>query len=385
MKLLVVEDSQQDLTVCRDSAARYSIEKNREIELVESQTLADALGLVDNSLDGAIIDLKLDRAGNEGNEVAERIVNLQYRIPIAIMTGTPAAADLDLAYIGVYKKGETTYAQLFDRFWSIQDTGLTRIMGGRGEIEKTLNQVFLKNLIPRIETWITYGEVDSQRTERALLRYTLNHLLQLLGNDEEETFREEVYISPPLIEGLRTGSIVRKKSNQVFHVVLSPACDLVVRKNGEFKTDRLLLAEIDGEEILADIKGIQKTKNKKELKKIEACEHHRSESECFKTILGYQEERIERSVNGLLRNSHDFFHHTLPKTDFFPGGFLNFRKLTTWTKAEFDAAFDPPEIQISSPFIKDIIARFSSYYARQGQPNIDFTDVARQILAPVER
>lgn len=384
MKLLVVEDSQQDLTVCRDSAARYAIEKNCEIEIVESQTLAEAVKRVDNSFDGAIIDLRLDHTANEGNEVAEQIVNLQYRIPIAIMTGTPADADVDMAYIGVYKKGETEYSELFDRFWSIQDTGLTRIMGGRGEIEKTLNQVFLKNLIPRIETWIAYGKVDSQRTERALLRYALNHLLQLLGNDEEENFREEMYISPPLIEGLRTGSIVRKKSNQAFYVVLSPACDLVVRKNGKFNTDRLLLAEIDGEEILAEIKGILKTRNKKELKKIEACEHHQAESECFKTILGYQEERIERSVSGLLRNSHDFFHHTLPKTDFFPGGFLNFRKLTTWTKGEFDATFDPPEIQISSPFIKDIIARFSSYYARQGQPNIDFTEVVRQILVPVE-
>ena len=31
------------------------------------------------------------------------------------------------------------------------------------------------------------------------------------------------------------------------------------------------------------------------------------------------------------------------------------------------------KIQISPSFVKDIVARFSSYYARQGQPNIDFT------------
>ena len=34
--------------------------------------------------------------------------------------------------------------------------------------------------------------------------------------------------------------------------------------------------------------------------------------------------------------------------------------------------YSPTKIPISPPFVKDIVARFSSYYARQGQPNIDF-------------
>jgi hypothetical protein len=382
MKLLVVEDTTQDLNVCRDSAARYAVERLRPIELVESQTVADALERIDNSFDGAIIDLRLERGGDEGNEVANRIVDLQYRIPIAIMTGTPAAADVNLSFIGVYKKGETQYSDLFDRFWDIRETGLTRIMGGRGEIERRLNQVFLKNLIPRIETWIAYGRVDSERTERALLRYTLNHLLQLLASDDEEYFPEEVYICPPLVEGIKTGSIVRKRNNGAFHVILSPACDLVLRASGEFKTERVLLAEIDGDEILNQVTGIQKTKNKKELKKIEECEHHNADAECYKIVLAYQQERVGRARNGLLRNSHDFFHHALPRTDCFPGGFLNFRKLTTWSKEDFDTAFEAPEIQISAPFIKDIVARFSSYYARQGQPDINFANLASQIASP---
>ena len=32
----------------------------------------------------------------------------------------------------------------------------------------------------------------------------------------------------------------------------------------------------------------------------------------------------------------------------------------------------PPDLQISPPFVRDILARLSSYYARQGQPDIDF-------------
>lgn len=72
-------------------------------------------------------------------------------------------------------------------------------------------------------------------------------------------------------------------------------------------------------------------------------------------------------------NNKSAFYHWLPETEFFKGGFLNFRKLVTLENKEFEGKFEtPPKVQISPPFVKDIVARFSSYYARQGQPDIDF-------------
>ena len=35
--------------------------------------------------------------------------------------------------------------------------------------------------------------------------------------------------------------------------------------------------------------------------------------------------------------------------------------------------YSPTKMQSSPPFVKDIVARFSSYYARQDQPNINFS------------
>ena len=138
-----------------------------------------------------------------------------------------------------------------------------------------------------------------------------------------------------------TGSIV-KAADQWF-VVLSPACDLVIRASGEFKTDRILLVEIEVEadivnHALKDITKISRRKNK------------------LKTVFN---------------NHHRDYYHWLPKTDFFNGGFLNFRKLKTLEKDDFEDQFEKPSIQISPFFIKDIVSRFSSYYARQGQPDID--------------
>lgn len=343
-RLLIVEDDDQDLTACRDSVARYKDEKQRDVELVECRSVEDAFEQLDNTFDGAIIDLKLDSQGDEGNQVVNRIEKSHFRIPVAILTGTPDAADLNFAYIGVFKKGDpgAGYADLLDRFWGIHNTGLTRIMGGRGIIEDTLNKVFRKNLLPQKDKWIAYGETDSSRTEKALLRHAINHLHQLLDDDEDRSFPEEMYLHPPLSGKIRTGSIVRDKGGDWF-TVMNPACDLVIRGNGNFKTDRILLAEIEKENDVLGLAldGIQNVDKKK--KKL-------------KTVFG---------------NNHTDYYHWLPKTDFFPGGFLNFRKLSTSTKDEFGDKFRTLEIQISPSFVKDVVARFSSYYARQGQPDIE--------------
>ncbi|HPE58715.1 MAG TPA: hypothetical protein PLB10_00140 [Thiolinea sp.] len=343
-RLLIVEDNDQDLTTCRDTVARYRDEKQREVELVECRSVKEAFEKLDNSFDGAIIDLRLADQGDEGNQVVSRIAESHFRIPVAILTGTPDAADSDFTYIGVFKKGDpgAGYADLLDRFWGIHNTGLTRIMGGRGIIEETLNKVFRENLLPQKDKWVAYGEKDSSRTEKALLRHALSHLLQLLDDDGDRSFPEEMYLHPPLSDKIRTGSIVKQKDGDWF-AVMNPACDLVTRGNGNYKTDRILLVEIEKEDDVVGLAldGIQKADKKKNK---------------LRTVFG---------------NNHTDYYHWLPKTDFFSGGFLNFRKLSTITKDEFGKKFQAPEIQISPSFVKDVVARFSSYYARQGQPDIE--------------
>ena len=341
LRLLIVEDVEQELESFRDELDDYTREKKRDIELVECKTLETALDKLDNSFDGAIIDLKLaNYRSNEGSQIVEKIKESFFRIPIAIFTGNPGEWDHDLdekiMLIEVFTKGETEHYELLDRFWDIYNTGLTRIMGGRGLIEQRLSEVFLKNLQPQIPTWVSYGVENSERTEKALLRYTLNHLLQLLEEDEEDCFREEVYLYPSVLDRITTGSMV-KIDNQWF-VVLSPACDLVPRGENEVRnTDYILLVEIESiDKVLAGSKS-------------------------------------KGRVRELCTNKRDYYHW-LPETDFFEGGILNFRRLKTLNEDNFEEKFGKPTIQISPSFVKDIVSRFSSYYARQGQPDIDSED-----------
>ena len=350
IKLLVVEDDSQDIGTCRSTVERYRDEKHREVELVECKDVDEAFEKLDNTFDGAIIDIRLGDQGDEGNEVVQRIRERQYRFPVAILTGTPASADPEFSYIGVFKKGDpgAGYYDLLDRFWQIHDTGLTRILGGRGIIESRLSEVFWRNILPQIQKWEAYGQADSTRTENALLRHTLNHLIQLIDEDLERYFPEEFYLFPPSSENLRTGSILKDKESDQQFAVLSPDCDLVIRSDGTKNTDRILLVEIISPNVLFDWFGSEAPSD-----------------------LG--RDRINSFIRAL-KNNGSRHYHCLPETDFFSLGFLNFRSVSTVGTDEIKQKFDlPPKVQISPPFVKDIVARFSSYYARQGQPDIDFS------------
>lgn len=347
MKILLVEDDIQERNNCQDVVRDFNQEnQENKVELIKAVNLEDALIKLDYSFDGAIIDLKLADQGGEGNQVTRRIEESYFRIPVLILTGTPDDVERNKTVIEVFKKGDpgTGYDDILDCFWDIYNTGLTRIMGGRGLIEQTLENVFKNNLLPQKDKWVTYGENDSARTERALLRHTLSHLLQLLDDDGDRCFPEEVYLTPPLTDKIQTGSVVKETNSEQRFVILNPACDLVIRKDGSCKTDRILLVEIEEGNNVIDLalNGITNSKKKKEK---------------HQTVFG---------------NNHTNYYHWLPKTDFFEGGFLNFRKLTSLSGDEFENRFEKPAIQISPSFVKDIVARFSSYYARQGQPDIDF-------------
>lgn len=360
MKLMIVEDAESDLEVCRSS---IEIFKNRKkdkgidliITLVECKTVDDALKIIDGSFDGAIIDLRFSDNYNKGKDVLQKINDSLFRIPVVILTGTPDSINEEdrSSLINVLKKGEADYQEdILNVFFEIYNTGLTQIVGGRGKIEQTLNKVFLKNLLPQLEVWKDYGKSNPLGTEKALLRFTLNHLMHLLDDDEEKSFPEEVYIYPPLSDSLKTGSIIKKKEAEDLYVILNPACDLVIRSNNQFKTDRIMLVQIENIKSIIDaaLDGITNKQKK------------------------------ENKLKDLFANNYTNYFHWLPYTKFFSGGFLNFRKVSTITKEELESNYDQPQIQISLHFVKDILSRFSSYYARQGQPDIEYSKVIEEII-----
>ena len=333
MKILLVEDEKDQQDIFEHSIEVFNDKNALNVECEIVADVQHALDKIDGSFDGAIIDLRLGDNDEGGNEIVQQLGGSFIRIPIIFVTAFPDLVNEHPSVIKTRSRADATYESDLLLFWDIYNTGLSRIMGGRGLIEQQLSEVFLKNLLPQISTWITYGVENSERTEKALLRYALNHLIQLLEEDEELCFPEEFYLYPSVLDRITTGSMV--KTDDQWFVVLSPACDLVPRgENSVLNTDCILFVEIESiEQVLRGSKSKGKVR--------ELCTNRRT------------------------------YYHWLPQTDFFEGGILNFRKLTTLAKDDFDEKFGEPTIQISPSFVKDIVSRFSSYYARQGQPDID--------------
>ncbi len=333
LKILFVEDDKEQQETFRDDIEVFQEQPNNvSVDFVIVENVREAVTKIDESYDGAIIDLHLDGNDQGGNEIVQNLHDEFSKVPIIFVTSFADSVNHHPSVINIRRREDGSYHGDLSLFLRIRNSGLTHIIGRKGLIEEQLREVYLNNLLPQIKTWNRYGEADPERTEKALLRYTLNHLYQHLEEGKEPFFPEEVYLYPPGTDKVATGSMVKK--NDQWFVVLSPACDLVPRgENSEINTDHILTVEI---ERIDKILGRSKVK--------ELCSNKRT------------------------------YYHWLPETDFFEGGVLNFRKLTTWHKDEFDQKFGKPTIQISPFFIKDIVSRFSSYYARQGQPEIDNKD-----------
>lgn len=345
LKILLVEDSEDQQMIFADSVNVFN-DKNKDICAVTfevAKSLPEAMSKIDGSFDGAIVDLKLGNDDEGGNTVVRQFSETLTRVPVIFVTGFVDLVEDHPSIIHKRARGSESYESDLSMLKGISDTGLTRIIGGRGIIEKTLSRVFLENLLPYKDKWVSYGETDSSRTEKALLRHALSHLLQLLDDDGDRCFPEEVYLTPPLTDKIRTGSVVKVKSCEQRFVVMNPACDLVIRDNGECNTDRILIVEIDSQTSL--FPGHPAT-----------------------GLSNNQKKDLEKAY----RNNKSAYYHWLPRTDFFEGGFLNFRKLSSLSSEEFNERFEKPAVQISPSFAKDMVARFSAYYARQGQPDIDF-------------
>ncbi len=267
------------------------------------------------------------------------------------MTGTPSNVDDSTGLVNKFVKGQDGYEDIVKHLMSIFDTGLTRIFGGRGKIEEFLSSVFWENILPNLSEWEGHAKKGIY-TEEALLRFTINHLFEHLTNNDEKHFIQEMYISPPISKDYKTGSIIQHKETEQNYVILTPACDLVIRKNGNIKTDRILICEIeDFVSVFTDFTSEENSKNTKKIK------------------------------DNLLGNNFSDYYHWLPPTSSFEGGLINFRWIYSVFKTEFEEEFHPPKQQISPHFIKDIVSRFSSYYARQGQPDFDIKALSKHLYS----
>ena len=204
LKILFVEDDEKQQNTFKDDVEVFQKQPNNvSVGFEIAENVREAVTKIDESYHGAIIDLQL--SGNEegGNEIVQILYEEFTKIPIIFVTSFADSVNRHPSVINIRRREDGSYHLDLLLFQQIREIGLTHIIGGGGLIEQELREVYLENLLPQIDTWIRYGETyketDPKRTEKALLRYTLNHLFQRLEEDNELFLanRSSIYIHQP--------------------------------------------------------------------------------------------------------------------------------------------------------------------------------------------
>ena len=370
IRLIIAEDEKSTVEAYRDNIEAYNDELKKENLRIIAQFYEEAKvssEKINNNFDAAIIDLKLkdDKSGDEsgGQKLINDIVE-KLRIPTFVYTANPGLFDAiereESVFFKKCVKAETKILSILKIIKHIYGTGITRIMGGRGLIEDKLNEIFWKHIDKNLDL-----EELKTFSEKKLLRYIALHLQEYLGLSESGDFENyipaEVYIHPPIKNHIHTGDILKKGSDDKFYIILNPSCDMVVRSIKKIddgkklpvrNAEKIVLASLIKWSELDDLSGITKESGKDKKKRLK--DH--------------------------ISNKKGRYHYLPPYAKLKDGMFIDF---------QFIGAYDPDTIEsnfervatISSVFLNNIIARFSQYYSRQGQPDFDEQQQVDYLLA----
>lgn len=358
-KLIIVEDDDGVIKTYQrtiglfNQRQEYSSERIKyefSVDIAKSKTEAiEKISNNKNIYDGAIIDLDLEGRGGEdssGLEVIQYIKNNE-RFPVFIISGTThqLSSDEDITQNDLYKifvRGEDF--DFIKEFIRIHSTGITDILNRTGIIEEFINTIYWKHLSTSLLPWIEDDVRNEEDKKQSLIRYCIMHLQEYLEmstieNDEfSDYFPAEFFITGPIKSKIFTGDIFYYKGST--YVVVTPACDF---SNG--KADKVLCLKVNNLESVSE-----------------------------KFLQSEMSKNTKKELTRFLRNSHDRYHF-IPSLYFKgqkkPAGILDFQNQTSFGFEEVSENVEVKRIAtISQPFLKDLLARYSRYYARQGAPNI---------------
>ena len=285
-------------------------------------------------------------------------------IPIVVRTGFPEkiSDEINKDIVKVYPKEDPLYDIIKELISSYSDS-VFKIFGSKGEISKNIKELFW-SIIPECFS-NNNAEVSSlsfEKKETVIIRYISSWFNNKYMFDEKYIDVEpiEMYMFPNPIEQVCNCDIYEKKDKKScdYYIVLTPSCDLANKK-----IDEVILCKIkEYNEIPQFTENLNnyKEETSKESKKAK---------------------KAKESLTRWFRNAHtdSIRYHFLPKFSKFSGGFVDFRSVISLKYNRETGKIEDTNYKkigvITESFKRDIVARFSSYYHRQGQPEFNCDSV----------
>lgn len=348
VKILFLDDDDMAFESLKRSA-RYEF-KEFAFEIVHLKSAEDAILEANNSYDAVVVDLELKEGGNGVDFITHVAGDL--RLPVYVYSATPDHLPPDVRdkyVVASLKRGET-YKALLDEVIAVFNTGITNITRNSGVAEKLLTEAYWSNIFPNLETWKNYA-LSGKDTEPAMFRSLMYHFLHALEDKYETALPEEMYVKTS-DDKVHTGSLLKIKDKNEHWIVLTPACDLVKRKDGKYKAEYLLLVRVRS-----------------------------IEEEMHPVITPKKREGRISKMESLYNNDSKKYYYCLPESAIFDGGIVHFQHIRTIPMGSVFEEFENPQIVLAWPFTKDLLAAFSQYYGRQGKPDFEAGELAECYVA----
>jgi len=365
LKILIVEDDERIYEDIYKRNIELFNKENKQVQINDTwirgkEEAITALKKSENIFDGAIVDLDLMGKGGtdtSGNEVVKEIKE-NLRFPIFVITGTPHHVSAELnspnAIFDVYERDKVDVFDTLNKFKLIKATGILNLLNRNGRIEELIQNIFWNHISTSLDSWVIDEKRNPKEKEDSLLRYTILHMLEYL--DENNVHPSEFYITKPVKEKLSTGDLI--SFNEHRYVVLTPACDFVIRPNGTRSINKAFLLKV--QDLSEKIPNYDKTQAINDVSK-----------------------NIKGKLEKLISNNKPYFHF-IPKHNNIEAGLIDFQDKSSIPIEKVEEKIISKEViriaTISLPFLKDLIERYSSYYSRQGSPDFDTNEILSSLF-----
>ena len=365
LRLLIIEDDQDFRDSYQKQVKLFNLDQEEvvveELYAIDEKE-AEAI-LRNEHVDAAVVDLKLGNTDVEykGNKIID-LIKANLRFPAFIVTANPEKIEEekhnenDLFKIKVKGSQDGNFTNILNELKRIHLTGITNILGKSGQIEKYLNNIFWNHLSNSINIWAQDSRRDSEQKEKSLLRYTLMHMQEYLDlnslGSPEKYHPAEFLITNPIKPNIFTGDILLLNDGQR-KIIMTPACDIDL-KNGIRKAEKILTIRIlKPEEIDAEFINTGMSNGKKS------------------------------KLKSIINNSNPRYHF-IPQAGIFDCGVIDFQDKFSESAIIIEEQIKNKAIEriatVSSPFLKDIISRYASYYSRQGSPDFEIDELLETII-----
>lgn len=352
IQIIIIEDDKSLQEMYESSIEEFNIE-NKECE-IEYSILAndDEIPqlLYNHHIDAIIVDLDWGTGSqqNEGNKLVKKIYD-DCRVPIFIVSGNLQLLEENYDESPIFKKyqrDEVIVNDLLNEIADLYKTGYTNVLGNFSEIDKMLSKVFWEHMSNVITVW---KDQERDFQTQKMLRFAvtrINEMLTINTDDNHDDYDAlEFYIRPAIKEAPFTGDIISYDEKK--YIVITAACDME-----QGKSDFVVLCQIDFE-ILENLKN--RIKDESKAKKAE--------------------DQLGKYINNAKAR-----YHLLPPCKLFDGGLVDFQIIRSVDKEDFTERASVIA-SINPAFNKDIQARFSHYYGRQGQPQLNKDNIINWIKA----